>query len=58
MKKHTTTLHGMLIIKYKPEKEGILMSEIKKHEVEIACVNSKTSIIAAGKQENINELTK
>ena len=58
MKKHTTTPHGMLIIKYKSDKEGILMNEIKKHEVEIACINSKTSIIAAGKKEKINELSK
>lgn len=48
----------MLIIKYKSDKEDIIMYEIKKHEIEIACINSKTSIIAAGKKEKINELSR
>ncbi len=50
MKKHTTIPHGMVIIKYKSEKEEIVMNEIQRHEVEVACINTKTSIIAAGKK--------
>ncbi len=30
MKKHTTSPHGMLIVKYKPEKEEVVLEEIRK----------------------------
>jgi hypothetical protein len=48
MKKYTTSPHGMLVVKYKPEKEAGVLAEIEKAGLEIACINTKTSIILAG----------
>jgi acyl transferase domain-containing protein len=48
MMKYTKMSHGMLIVKYKLEKEEIFMNFIKKYDLEIACVNTRTNIIIAG----------
>ena len=53
MKKHTTVPHGMLIVKFKPEKEEIVYEEINKIGLEVACINTSTNIIVAGETSKI-----
>ena len=58
MKKYTTSPHGMLIVKFKHEKKDEVFDEISRSGLEIACVNTRTSIIVAGEKEKIFELQK
>lgn len=48
MKKHTTVPHGMLVVKFKKQTENDIREEISKAGLEIACINTRTSIIVAG----------
>ena len=58
MQKHTTVPHGMLIVKFKPEREEAVREEIEMAGLEIACINTRTSLIIAGETEKIYALQK